>query len=645
MLKILRFAALFFVLFTFSNAHSQNQTIDSLKVLLQNPKIHDTTRLSIMSEIIGNSKVGDTAIGHYNKLIKQILDKKLAQKNLSKKEKNAYLYSLAFWYCDKSSELYSKKNAALIISYYDRAIAIFKELKMDEETWYTINNKGYALRKLGLYNQAIDCFFAALKHHEERGNKQGVAYSQTAIATVYDDMYQYSKMLSYNLKAYQYYGSIKKPSDQDLYETAILLNNIGSAYLNLKQYENAKTYLYKSVKVSQQIQNNEGIGFSMKVLGDVEATQHHDEEALKKYKEGLLFAKKDRTRLNLLIALGKGYLKANNIPEAKKHLLEALPYAQSINEFSFLGRIYKNLHLVYKAENNFKASLEMSEKYNAIVDSTKIQSSRDALLQQQLKYDYEKKELNYKLAAATKNNLLILLSAALILILLGGYFYYRNNKQKQSISVLEKNQIKQKLLITQMNPHFIFNSIENIRSLIYENQNDDAVNYLGKFSRLTRQILENSNQNYISLTEEVEMIENYLAIQQLLYSNKFDYKITIEDTIDTETIFLPPMLTQPFIENAIKHGLSNRAKNGMIDIHFYLNESKLFFEVADNGKGFAAAKNNASHKSLAMTITKERLVSYTKNQDYVMQTDNIIDQDHNVIGAKVVFEIPYIYEN
>lgn len=83
----------------------------------------------------------------------------------------------------------------------------------------------------------------------------------------------------------------------------------------------------------------------------------------------------------------------------------------------------------------------------------------------------------------------------------------------------------------------------------------------------------------------------------------------------------------------------------MISIHFYLKEAKLFFEVTDNGKGFETDKKTTNHKSLAMTITKERLIGYTKNQDFLVQTDNIMDQHTNIVGAKVSFEIPYIYEN
>ena len=141
------------------------------------------------------------------------------------------------------------------------------------------------------------------------------------------------------------------------------------------------------------------------------------------------------------------------------------------------------------------------------------------------------------------------------------------------------------------------------------------------------------------------MLENYLSIQQLLYDNKFNYTIEVQEGIDKESVFLPPMLAQPFIENGIKHGLSNTSENGKINVRFYLKNDKLFFEVTDNGKGFDTNKSVSQHKSLAMNITKERLVSYMKNKDFEVQTENLINTDGAIAGAKVVFEIPYIYEN
>ncbi|UPT69978.1 MAG: histidine kinase [Flavobacterium sp. JAD_PAG50586_2] len=291
----------------------------------------------------------------------------------------------------------------------------------------------------------------------------------------------------------------------------------------------------------------------------------------------------------------------------------------------------------------------MDQFHDQLIDSGKTETAKNILAQQQLKYDFEKKELNYKLTTekekATQYNMVLFLSGIVLLLLLGGYFYYRNNRQNQTIMLLEKNQIKQKFLISQMNPHFIFNSLQNIRNLIYNKQDDTAVTYLDKFSKLTRQILENSNENYISLAEEIEMTRNYLAIQQLLYDKAFDFKITVENTIDTESVFVPPMLTQPFIENAIKHGLGTKEAGGRVDIAYYPDGNKLLFEVTDNGKGFDTVRNEGSHKSMATEITRERLVNYTKNQDFIVHAANAVDKDNNVTGAKVTFEIPYMQDN
>jgi len=232
----------------------------------------------------------------------------------------------------------------------------------------------------------------------------------------------------------------------------------------------------------------------------------------------------------------------------------------------------------------------------------------------------------------------------LVVLLLGGYFYFRNNKQRQAISALEKNQMRQKLLLSQMNPHFIFNSLQNIRSLIRGKQDDAAIDYLGKFSKLTRQVLENSDEDYISLSDEVAMITNYLTLQQLS-GHAFDFKVTVADAINPESILLPPMLTQPFVENAIRHGVSAREAGGCIAVRFYLEGNQLFFEVTDNGNGFQSHRKQAGHKSMSMGITRERLAHYTKNRDIAIKADNLKDKDQNTIGARVGFEIPYIYEN
>jgi signal transduction histidine kinase len=203
---------------------------------------------------------------------------------------------------------------------------------------------------------------------------------------------------------------------------------------------------------------------------------------------------------------------------------------------------------------------------------------------------------------------------------------------------------EQKLLRSQMNPHFIYNSVSNVQHLIREGKSDEAIDYLNRFSRLTRQILESSNESHISLEEEVEMLDNYCSVQQLLYTKPFEYEISVGDGIDAESIFIAPMLTQPFVENAIRHGLRQNVENGRVTARFFLKNSRLFFEVSDNGKGFDEAQVSRQHKSLSTAITKNRLLHLGKDREYAFESVNIVDSKGKISGAKVTFEIPFIYE-
>ena len=275
---------------------------------------------------------------------------------------------------------------------------------------------------------------------------------------------------------------------------------------------------------------------------------------------------------------------------------------------------------------------------NTEARSVKFDTEQLALQNSLLQATSETQKIEAQQANAKKNVFLfgfIFTILVLITLLIFLYFYFR---QKRAIAANRNNELKQQLLLTQMNPHFIFNSVDTIQNLIYEDKNDEAVAYLSKFSQLTLQILENSSLQYISLKEEINMTVNYLAIQQLLYNN-FDYNIITEDGIDTETTFIPPMLTQPFIENAVKHGIAGKKSDGSIQIRFYKKRNKLYFEVTDNGKGLSG-KTREGHRSMATKITSERLNATQET----IEIANIIDNGI-VKGTVSRFAIPYKIKN
>ncbi|MGV7106580.1 tetratricopeptide repeat-containing sensor histidine kinase [Flavobacterium sp. U410] len=625
-----------------------------MKILVENPKLHDTTKLMQIALILDN--IVDFEL--YEEINEQM--GKLALKGYPKKvdqeSHQIYATHLAAYYNNLAAFRGLKKETSEAVKYYDKSISIFKAEKVYDQMNYVIVSKGTFYSTINEYQKAIECFFTALKYFEKNPdeNLEGIAMVNSSLATIYYQQKEYKEALKHNLKTINYLETAKESQLETanaLYYKGQTYLNCGSCYLDLNDYEKALFYFKKANEISKITNDNILLCTSLGKIGNVKLKEGEFEEAEVFLKEALDVSLKENSPSIgfVYINLGELYFRKNDLEKANLYLSKGLSIAKTSKNIDIQISVSELLYQVSLQRKDYKKALEAHLLNEKLTDSSKIEASKNALVQQQLKYDFEKRELNLKLdsekKAAVKNNWLIGLSGILLLLVLGVYFYYRNNKQKQSITILEKEQIKQKLLVTQMNPHFIFNSIDNIQGLIYSKKDDEAINYLTKFSKLTRQILENSNENYISLEEEVEMTKNYLSIQQLLYNNKFSFTITVEDKIDQESIFLPPMLTQPFIENAIKHGLSNTSENGKINIHFYLKDSKLFFEVTDNGRGFEAEKKETNHKSLAMTITKERLISYTKNQDFIVHTDNIKDSSEKIVGAKVSFEIPCIFEN
>lgn len=626
---------------------------------------------------------------YYSSLATRYLQKEEFDKSAQYFDKAIALYREAKSYEDMYAVYLSKSRLYSTTKETSKEIAlVFEALKFyekDKKTYvhslyYAYTTMAYAYRHQDdyenaiLYSQkAIQYCDLSYKEYPSNGTLNWKASNYQNMAYCQSKLKKYKEALASGYKSLE----ITKKLGADV-QTLLTLSGAAEMQMKLSNFVEAEK-LYEEIVSMKAATGNTmamaaayyGLGNISFNKGDLKDAGHYQEMAFELSKKTTnKTLQKDIAEMLYKISLAnKDYEKALQYYEFDKKMTDASQIESSKREMTEQQLKYefekKELQQKIIQQKKLAAvTLEQQKKVAAVkLDAQKktaLETSKNKLARQQLLYDFEKSQLNQKLIqgkkvatirldaekkTAAKNNWLIAVSSLFLLSLLAAYFYYRNSRQKQAITVLEKNQIKQKLLITQMNPHFIFNSVQNIRSLIDNRQNDEAVDYLGKFSKLTRQILENSNENYISLQEELEMIENYLSIQQLLYEGKFTYSILVEETIDNESIFLPPMLAQPFIENAIKHGLSNTAENGKIAVHFYLKENKLFFEVKDNGKGFGTGTQLANHKSLAMTITKERLISYTKNKDFTVQTDNLFTPDGTIEGAKVVFEIPYIYEN
>jgi two-component sensor histidine kinase len=277
----------------------------------------------------------------------------------------------------------------------------------------------------------------------------------------------------------------------------------------------------------------------------------------------------------------------------------------------------------YVKQKDFKLAYEYFAGFKAAEDSITKRSNLQAMAELQAKYETEKKEneiqslkteQSLRAAESRQKNLLVIASFILLAVLSIAVFLFYNRRQLKRKNELERKnyELERNALSAQMNPHFIFNSLASISGFVSENDKDRAIEYLGIFSRLIRHNLEQSRESLVGVSQEARMLRSYLHLEQLRHNHKFDFEITVDAAIN-ESMAIPPMFVQPFVENAVLHGLAPKEGPGKITIHFSLKDQEyIMCKISDNGIGIKESKRRKQqyenyHRSLAMTITKERM--------------------------------------
>ncbi len=190
-----------------------------------------------------------------------------------------------------------------------------------------------------------------------------------------------------------------------------------------------------------------------------------------------------------------------------------------------------------------------------------------------------------------------------------------------------------------MNPHFIFNSLNSIQNFVMKNDNEDAIKYISKFAKLMRLTLENSEKREILLSEDISLLRTYMDIERKRFNNKFNYTIEIDSDLDEDNILVPPMILQPFIENSIIHGLSQKDNLGQLKIVYKTENNMLICSVDDNGIGrkkSATNKTNENNKSMGMSITKSRIEIINK----LKNTNGNIEIIDKTEGTRINVSLP-----
>lgn len=552
----------------------------------------------------------------------------------------------------------SKYDSAEI--FYNQSLSILKSLNDTTGIIQITNNLGAHSKSKGHYSKAIGFYKIAFSLAEKRKDKTGMILTANNLGIIYYDWKQYDIALENYQKALDL---LREMGDSS--RMAVLLNNIGELYKETSQVQKALENFMEALELAQRKGANMTIMNAYFNIGDVSLLQGHNKDAVQFYQLGLDEAHKIQYPFGIAYAnihLGDALLKMGNNTESLKYLNIGLDLALKQKDLTLIKDAHHNLFAYYQKSGNLAKALENHMAYTKAKDSLFNQNSRKELALLRTEFETDKKEKEIKLLTQEKSiqqleinrhkNILIYTILTVAFIFIAIYFAYTRYRiaQKHIKAELERKNLEteQRLLRTQMNPHFIFNSLNSINSFIGSNEAEAARTYLTKFSLLMRLILQNSRIALITLADELNTIQLYLELEKLRFETAFNFAIDCEPNIDIANTYVPPMLVQPFVENALLHGIAHRKGDGVVEVRFTLLDNAIKAVVTDNGVGRTQSALIESHDttkktSLGMQLTTERLASLSQQYKahYKAIITDITDIGHNVIGTSVELTMPF----
>ncbi|MEO1254516.1 MAG: tetratricopeptide repeat protein, partial [Bacteroidota bacterium] len=459
------------------------------------------------------------------------------------------------------------------------------------------------------YEKAMSYLQSSLLVFEELNYKYEIASVYDHIGGIYKKQGMLSEALDYYLKSQAKKEEMRVPDIQP-----VTLIEIGKIYAELEEYDTADSYVYRALSIAEEIENRENIA-------------------------------------NAYITLGMVRWKANQPGKARPLLQKGIEICKETEGTLYLKQAYFALYEVEKALALWQESLTTHEVYHAYYDTILNEEKSKHLSRLEVQFETKRKEQEIEslsqqatiqsLQLKSTNQSLTIMAVVLVALLLLGFIFFLYNQRRQLQLKQKSQRVEQRLLRSQMNPHFIFNAMTAVQRQIVEGNTENAEEYLTKFSKLIRQVLENSRSEYISFGEEIQMLDSYMKLHQASIKDPFTYHIEIDSKIEQEELMIPPMFAQPFIENAIEHGVKQLGENGKITVAFNVSGEMLELRVEDNGPGIVQKEQTKykSHKSLATQITHERINLFRKQ----MKKDINFNIKNLDPGTQVIFNLPFRY--
>lgn len=510
------------------------------------------------------------------------------------------------------------------IHYYD-IVGVFEE-SYPVFALKAINGKAICEEISGRYKSAMQLYKKALKIAEAEKDTTELLRIYNNVGALYLEQKNINKSLSIYEEALQFYENSKN----ELY-FELEANRLNCIY-ELKQYDLAETLVERFIAKAKSQNETYFHAIGLELRGNIFHSREKYHKAIATYEASYeLYQKAHLTDFASLlhVQLANSYTKIGVYKKAIKHIQKALVLQKRYGRTRELKESYIALSNAYELNGEPQKALQELKLANAIRDSIYKSDVAAEVMRIEEKYQSEKKDAEIAMLKKdqevqylqiekqeSRNQLLLLI---LILLVLLGYMLYLFLKSKseknQALLLKHKLQVEQRLLRVQMNPHFMFNSLNSIQGYVSENDSWHAEVYLSKFASLMRTTLEYSQREWVYLSEDIKNLNLYVALEQLRFQNQFDYQYEIDFDVDDE-LMIPPMLLQPFVENAILHGLAPIKKEGKLQLHIRMQGACLEATITDNGIGRLAAselKKGKHHRSMGVELTQKRIEILDEN--------------------------------
>jgi sensor histidine kinase YesM len=553
-----------------------------------------------------------------------------------------------------------------------RALEIFQKLGNQEAIGSVLNYIGVNYQNQGNYDKAIEYCLQGLQIRRKIQDHAGIAFSLINMGNMYLAADELKSALEY------YQQSLAYSEEKGLPSLEYALLRLGETYGRLGQYDTALLYLQRILKT------NSNHVLALNSVGEVYYARKEYESSLKHLLKSLSLLEKHNGRVyaNVLNNISKVYNAQKRYPIALSYAQRSFALSRQLGSRQEIKNAAQTLSEIYAGLHDFAHAYEYQSLFVSLKDSITSQEYTQRLAVLEANLELAKKQAHIetltqeqqlhhqelKRQAILRNFFMAGLGFTLVL----GLVIFRNIGLKRKAERLLKDRLERDLelerlekeqkladyknrtaalemmaLRAQMNPHFIFNCLNSINRFIMKNEPEAASDYLTKFSKLIRLILQNSQAKSVCLENELEALCLYIDMEISRFEGQFNYQIILDPTLEIEHLEVPPLIIQPYVENAIWHGLMNKEDKGHLLIELYRERNTLCCVITDDGVGRKQAailksKSANKNKSLGMQITAHRLelINALNETATTVEVTDLVDSSGEACGTSVLLKIP-----